>query len=157
MVEQIRRRVDEAGISRSMIKIEITESMIGREPTYMKEQIERFHTLGFHVWMDDFGSGYSSLDVLQNIDFDLIKFDLHFMRRFADSEKSRKIREIKLDKVGHDKRHGDFDQHENEGNGRKYTCHGYVPHTDSCLSVCDCEFCHSTSPFPMSSGGSEHF
>ena len=91
MVEEIRRRVDGAGISRSMIKIEITESMIGREPTYMKEQIERFHTLGFHVWMDDFGSGYSSLDVLQNIDFDLIKFDLHFMRRFADSEKSRKI------------------------------------------------------------------
>ena len=91
MVEEIRRRVDESGISRSMIKIEITESMVGREPTYMKQQIERFHQLGFHVWMDDFGSGYSSLDVLQNIDFDLIKFDLHFMRRFADSEKSRKI------------------------------------------------------------------
>jgi len=91
MVEEIRRRVDAAGISRSMIKIEITESMIGREPAYMKRQIERFHHLGFHVWMDDFGSGYSSLDVLQNFDFDLIKFDLHFMRRFADSEKTRTI------------------------------------------------------------------
>jgi len=91
MVEQIRRRVDEAGISRSMIKIEITESMIGRDPAYMKQQIERFHSLGFDVWMDDFGSGYSSLDVLENIDFDLIKFDLHFMRRFSDSEKSRMI------------------------------------------------------------------
>ena len=91
MVEEIRRRVDSAGISRSRINIEITESMIGREPAYMKTQIERFHRLGFHVWMDDFGSGYSSLDVLQNIDFDLIKFDMHFMRRFADSEKSRKI------------------------------------------------------------------
>ncbi len=91
MVEEICRRVDSAGISRSRINIEITESMVGREPAYMKTQIERFHRLGFHVWMDDFGSGYSSLDVLQNIDFDLIKFDMHFMRRFADSEKSRKI------------------------------------------------------------------
>ena len=91
MVEEIRRRVDEAGIGRSMIKIEITESMIGREPAYMKRQIERFHHLGFHVWMDDFGSGYSSLDVLQNFDFDLIKFDLQFMRRFAESEKTRTI------------------------------------------------------------------
>ena len=81
IVEEIRRRVDEAGIRRELINVEITESVIGRDFEYMKEQIARFRALGFNVWMDDFGSGYSSLDVLQEIPFDLIKFDLSFMQR----------------------------------------------------------------------------
>ena len=50
----------------------------------MKEQVERFQSLGFPVWMDDFGSGYSSLDVLHQIHFDLIKFDMRFMERFGE-------------------------------------------------------------------------
>ena len=52
----------------------------------MKEQIGRFKKLGFPVWMDDFGSGYSSLDVLQQIHFDLIKFDMRFMEHFDSDE-----------------------------------------------------------------------
>jgi EAL domain-containing protein (putative c-di-GMP-specific phosphodiesterase class I) len=79
MVEEIRRRVDEAGVSRKMLVIEITESVIGRDVAFMKTQVDRFRALGFPVWMDDFGSGYSSLDVLQGIEFDLIKFDMQFM------------------------------------------------------------------------------
>ena len=63
IVEEIRRRVDEAGVDRSLITIEITESVIGGSFVFMKEQVERFRDLGFPVWMDDFGSGYSSLDV----------------------------------------------------------------------------------------------
>ena len=82
MVEEIRRRVDEAGVPRSMLIIEITESVVGKDFEFMKKQVERFRELGFPVWMDDFGSGYSSLDVLQGIEFDLIKFDMHFMREF---------------------------------------------------------------------------
>ena len=62
MVEEIRRRVDTAGVSRDRISIEITESIIGSDFDFMKTQIERFQALGFPVWMDDFGSGYSSLD-----------------------------------------------------------------------------------------------
>ena len=64
IVEEIRKRVDEAGIARELITIEITESMIGSDFDFMKNQVERFWDLGFPVWMDDFGSGYSSLDVL---------------------------------------------------------------------------------------------
>ena len=91
MVEEIRRRVDEAGVGRDKITIEITESVIGRDFEFMKRQVERFRDLGFQVWMDDFGSGYSSLDVLQSIRFDLIKFDMHFMRQFDEGDKSRII------------------------------------------------------------------
>ena len=91
IVEEIRRRVDDAGIDRSMLTIEITESIIGSDFEFMKAQVERFQKLGFQVWMDDFGSGYSSLDVLQSIHFDLIKLDMRFMQQFDNSEESRII------------------------------------------------------------------
>ena len=91
IVEEIRRRVDEAGVDRSMITIEITESVIGSDFEFIKEQILRFQKLGFQVWMDDFGSGYSSLDVLQNIHFDLIKFDMRFMHHFDQGEEAKII------------------------------------------------------------------
>ena len=89
IVDEIRRRVDASGISRSKINIEVTESTVGKDLEYMKVQIERFRNMGFHVWMDDFGSGYSSLDMLHSIPFDLIKFDMRFMKQFAESDKSR--------------------------------------------------------------------
>ena len=91
IVEEIRRRVDETGIGRNMLTVEITESIIGSDFEYMKTQVERFRALGFQVWMDDFGSGYSSLDVLQQIYFDVIKFDMRFMKQFDNTDRSRII------------------------------------------------------------------
>lgn len=90
-VEEIRKRVDAAGIERSKLTLEITESVMGRDFVFMKTQVERLQKLGFKVWMDDFGSGYSSLDVLQNIRFDLIKLDMRFMERFGEREESKII------------------------------------------------------------------
>lgn len=89
MVEEIRARVDAAGISRSLLNIEVTESTIGKDFDYMKAQINRFRELGFRVWMDDFGNGYSALDMLQSIHFDLIKFDMYFMKEFSNGDKAR--------------------------------------------------------------------
>ncbi|MGX8705107.1 MAG: EAL domain-containing protein, partial [bacterium] len=91
IVEEIRRRVDDSGIARKMITIEITESIIGSDFEFMKSQIERFQSLGFPVWMDDFGSGYSSLDVLQTIRFDLLKFDMSFTKRLSTSDNAKII------------------------------------------------------------------
>ena len=91
MVEEIRKRVDASGIGRDKICIEITESVIGSDAEFMKEQVDRFRGLGFPVWMDDFGSGYSSLDVLQSIQFDLIKFDMSFMRKLDQGDGAKII------------------------------------------------------------------
>ncbi len=91
IVEEIRKRVDASGIGRDKITIEITESVIGSDFEFMKEQIGRFRELGFPVWMDDFGSGYSSLDVLQSIRFDLIKFDMSFMRKLDEGDSGKII------------------------------------------------------------------
>ena len=91
IVEETRKRVDDAGIDRELITIEITESVIASDFDFMKKQIERFRELGFRVWMDDFGSAYSSLDVLQSIPFDLIKFDMSFMKKFNEGESGKII------------------------------------------------------------------
>ncbi len=91
IVEEIRRRVDAAGVDRDRITIEITESIIGGDFDFMKTQVERFQALGFPVWMDDFGSGYSSLDVLQNIKFNLLKFDMGFMRKLDEGDSGKII------------------------------------------------------------------
>ncbi len=91
IVEEVRARVDESGISRSKVNIEITETAIGRDFEFMSEQIDRLHALGFQVWMDDFGSEYSSLDYLQRLQFDLIKLDMRFMQQFDSGDKSRII------------------------------------------------------------------
>ena len=91
LVQVICSMVDEAQVDRKLINIEITESMVGSDFDYMKGQIERFRTQGFHVWMDDFGSGYSSLDVLQSIKFDLIKLDKGFMKRLDEGDDGKII------------------------------------------------------------------
>ena len=89
IVEEICNRVDAGGMPREMLTIEITESLMGEDFGYIKEQVKRFQDLGFKVWMDDFGSGYSSLNLLQDMQFDVIKFDMQFMRQFDINPKSR--------------------------------------------------------------------
>ena len=91
IVEEIRKRVDEAGIERKLITVELTESVIGSDIGFMNEQVGRFRELGFPVWMDDFGSGYSSMDVLRSIRFDLIKFDMSLLRKLDEDDSGKVI------------------------------------------------------------------
>lgn len=62
------------------LRVEITESSVIGGDDYMVKIVERLHSLGYVVEMDDFGSGYSSLNVLKNIEVDIIKLDMIFMR-----------------------------------------------------------------------------
>ena len=89
IVQEIYNRTKAADVEPEKLTIEITESIIGKDYEYMKSQIKRFQSLGYKVWMDDFGSGYSSLEILHDFQFDLIKFDMKFMQEFQKSEKSK--------------------------------------------------------------------
>lgn len=89
IVQEVHKRVVAAKIPPEKITIEITESILGSDFDYMKAQIKRFQDLGFAVWIDDFGSGYSSLEVLHDVKFNLIKFDMKFMQNFDTSERSK--------------------------------------------------------------------
>ncbi|MEE0955245.1 MAG: EAL domain-containing protein [Eubacterium sp.] len=78
-IEKIRR---EYGVSPSILKIEITESALTGAKDVMGETIKRFREGGYDVWMDDFGSDYSSLRSLSAYHFDLMKIDMGFLREF---------------------------------------------------------------------------
>ena len=71
--------------------IEITESIVADDVDYMIQEISRFKELGFKVWMDDYGSGYSSPAILHKVPFDLIKIDMLFVRQLQDGEKAKII------------------------------------------------------------------
>lgn len=77
------------GVPREFTNIEITESAFVKNIDKVEAFISRFHQLGYKVWMDDFGSGYSSLGVLKNYSFDELKIDMAFLKDF--DEKSRKM------------------------------------------------------------------
>lgn len=91
IVEEMKKLVDDAGVDPDRITIEVTESVVAADLDFMKQQVERFQNYGFKVWLDDFGSGYSSPDVLQNIHFDTIKFDMQFMQRFYEGDETKII------------------------------------------------------------------
>ena len=68
-----------------LLELELTESVFFDDQSVQvtKARIRDIHALGFHVSMDDFGSGFSSLDMLMEFDVDAIKLDRRF---FADME-----------------------------------------------------------------------
>lgn len=83
--DEIRECVDRRGLPRGAVHFEITESSIIGNEALVSKHLDQFHQEGFTVWLDDFGSGLSSLNTLQNYDFDCIKIDMKFL-----SEKNEK-------------------------------------------------------------------
>ncbi len=76
------------GVPRDMLNVEITESMVMGDADLFTKEIARFREGGYQVWMDDFGSGYSSLNILQNFRFDEIKLDMRFLASFNNKTKT---------------------------------------------------------------------
>lgn len=74
-----------------MLKLEVTESAYTDNPQQLIKIINQFKENGFPILMDDFGSGYSSLNMLKNIDIDVLKVDMAFVREIELSERARTI------------------------------------------------------------------
>ncbi len=73
------------------LRIEITESAYVENPKKQIEATNKLRALGFQVEMDDFGSGYSSLNMLKEVSIDRIKLDLRFLTSAGDAKKSKII------------------------------------------------------------------
>lgn len=90
-------------INPKLLHIEITESAFA-EDDKLKKSIKELRDYGFYVEIDDFGSGYSSLNILRDIEADAIKLDMNFLKEEVLSEKTKSIlisivkmgRELKL-------------------------------------------------------------
>lgn len=87
-LEEIRIKYD---VPVKYLRIEITESAVVDNPKYTNDIIRKLHDCGYIVEMDDFGSGYSSLNVLKDIELDIIKLDMLFMSQDTESKRGGTI------------------------------------------------------------------
>lgn len=78
-------------IKPSVLKLEVTESAIMMDKSRQFELLEKLRNFGFTIEIDDFGSGYSSLNMLKDIEFDMLKIDMAFLRETPHIEKSQQI------------------------------------------------------------------
>ncbi len=81
--------VSEYQIPHDLIYCEITESIMAEKKELLLEIVSRFRAAGYQIWMDDFGSAYSSLNILKEYSFDELKLDMCFLRPF--NQRSQRI------------------------------------------------------------------
>ena len=91
MLQEVKSICCAYGVPRGFLHIEITESALNESDAFLRQEIARLRSAGFELWMDDFGSGYSSLNNLKDFQFDMIKIDMAFLRDFETKPQSRVI------------------------------------------------------------------
>ncbi|SEH63953.1 EAL domain, c-di-GMP-specific phosphodiesterase class I (or its enzymatically inactive variant) [Ruminococcus flavefaciens] len=79
MLKAISDILEKYNVPSTAIHIEITESVMLDNTAYFRRIFDSFHEAGFAIFMDDFGSGYSSLNVLKDYSFDVLKIDMRFL------------------------------------------------------------------------------
>lgn len=82
------RLVEKYNIPISLLELEITESL---DSIGVQDIVKKMKDAGFKMLMDDFGSGYSSLNMLKSTPFDVLKIDKSFLDEFMESDRGRKI------------------------------------------------------------------
>ena len=97
MTDFITKIVKENGLSPSEYMLEITESAYTSDSKHIIEIVENLRKLGHKVEMDDFGSGYSSLNMLTDMPIDVIKMDKAFIRNIQPGNKAMHLVELVLD------------------------------------------------------------
>ena len=78
-------------IPSKLLDVEITESALTEELGPLRRNMGMLRRERYSLWLDDFGSGYSSLNVLKDFHFDVLKIDMAFLRGFEDNPKARPI------------------------------------------------------------------
>ena len=89
--EDITRIIDSSGIPGDKIAIELTESQTDSDFMQMKDKISQLRGQGIKFYLDDFGIGYSNMERIMELPFDIIKFDRSLVLASESSERSRKI------------------------------------------------------------------
>ena len=81
----------EYGVPREMLDLEITESALNQNVGYIRSECDRMREMGYRIWIDDFGSGYSSLNTIGDYNFDVLKLDMVFLRSLENGRRTGKL------------------------------------------------------------------
>lgn len=88
---RLREIVDKYDIPYEYIELELTESVFMENTDVLLTVMHKLHEIGFKLSLDDFGSGYSSLNMLKDIPVDVVKIDREFFNGTVNSEKGRAV------------------------------------------------------------------
>ena len=91
LAEEVENCLKKYNIDKKDIHIEVTESTLSEDDIKLKEELKSFRSHGYALWLDDFGSGYSGLNVLKEFEFDMLKIDMKFLSNFEGNLKARQI------------------------------------------------------------------
>lgn len=91
LVEQLENLVKRYDVPISLLQLEITETAYTENPEQLIDTITRLREKGFVILMDDFGSGYSSLNTLKDVPVDVLKIDLKFLYNMDRNYKANYI------------------------------------------------------------------
>ncbi len=91
LAEEVENCLQKYDIDKKCIHIEITESTLSQNDASLKDAFSKFRASGYALWLDDFGSGYSGLNVLKEYDFDVMKIDMKFLENFSENPKAHRI------------------------------------------------------------------
>ena len=97
LVDRLERIVRDNGLSFGDMKLEVTESAYTDKANDLLEVVHDLRQLGFEIEMDDFGSGYSSLNMLSAMPIDVLKMDMKFVRNIENNEKDLRLVKLILD------------------------------------------------------------
>jgi len=95
--DRLVKLVKDNGLDFNCLKLEVTESAYTDNEKQLIEVIARLRSLGFEIEMDDFGSGYSSLNMLSAMPIDVLKMDMKFIRNIETSETDRRLVKLIID------------------------------------------------------------
>jgi diguanylate cyclase (GGDEF)-like protein len=91
LAASFRGLVKKFGIPARLLNLEVTESAYMDNPKTMEKTVRELQQEGFSILMDDFGSGYSSLNTLKDIHVDVLKIDMAFLAGDSEGQRSRSI------------------------------------------------------------------
>ena len=97
LVDRLARIIEENGLDFKDMKLEITESAYTENAGELLETVRDLRQLGFEIEMDDFGSGYSSLNMLSGMPLDVLKMDMKFVRNIESSATDMRLVKLILD------------------------------------------------------------
>jgi diguanylate cyclase (GGDEF)-like protein len=86
LIEDVRTALAASGLPPSALVLELTESVLVRDPVLAAERLHELRGLGVRVALDDFGTGYSSLSHLRQFAVDILKIDRSFVSTIDDAE-----------------------------------------------------------------------
>ena len=97
LVKTLTGLIEENGLEYKNMKLEVTESAYTDNASQLLDVVNHLRELGFEIEMDDFGSGYSSLNMISSMPIDVLKMDMKFIRNIEHNTKDFRLVELVVD------------------------------------------------------------